>query len=216
MKIDTFFFKTKTHKVLTWRGRVILLVALVLLCMLSWPLVRWSVTRYIYHVDDVQPTSRLVVENWDGSIQMFEGAHHVAGNLGAREMFSIIFEDDYADVRKRHAYILNAWAVGIDTLHLTLIPVSKTEPKTLHIGQGVLEFAHQHQWQDLTVVTFDLHSARSRKAYLLAALPYNISVRFIGIPLEEIDHTNWTKNGTGLAMAFSELLKKLYYDLFVF
>jgi hypothetical protein len=216
MTLRSFFLKTKTHTVLTGRGWLTILAVVALLGLLSWPAIRWCVTIYTYHLDEVHPTSRIVLENWDGSIDLFDGGKHVALALGAQDIYSIIFEDAYNDVRKRHAYILNAWAVGIDTTHFYLIPVPKTEPKTLHIGQRVLAYANQQHWQELTVVTFDLHSARSRKAYLLAAKPYGISIIFTGIPLDGVDHTNWAKNGSGLTMAFSELLKKIYYDVCVF
>lgn len=216
MRINSFFFKIKTHKVLTWHGRFVLLSGLVLVCFLSWPVVRWGVTQYIYCVDPLPPSARIILENWNGNIDMFEGASRVAGTLGAKEVFSIIYEDSYSDPRKRHAYVLNAWAAGIDTTHLVLIPVPKKEPKTLHIGRSVLAYAHQRQWTALTVVTFDLHTARSRKAYSLAARLYNITVRCAGISLEQIDHTNWAQTGSGMASAFSELIKKIYYDFIVF
>jgi hypothetical protein len=212
----SYFFKEKTHIVLTWQAKAVVFVIVLLIFRLCWPLVRISVTNYIYYVDELRPDSRIILENWDGNVDLFSGAKIVAGSLGATDIISIIYEDSYQDYRKRHAYILNAWAVGIDTTHLTLIPVPKRDPKTLNIARTVLDTANQRHWSELTIVTVDLHSARSRKAYQLAAKPYRISIQLAGIPIEEVSHTNWHTTSSGLAMAFSELIKKLYYDLVVF
>ena len=211
-----FFLKTATHRVLTWQGRIILLASVMLIVSLCWPLIRTGVTNYIFHEDELHPVSRIIVENWDGDIDLFEGSAAVASSVGATEIVSIIFEEAYHDARKRRAYLLNAWAAGIDTTHFSLLPVPKREPKTLNIARTVLDTAHQKRWTELTVVTFDLHTARSRKAYLLAAKPYNISIRFTGISLDDVSSQNWSTTSNGLAMAFSEMIKKMYYDLVVF
>jgi hypothetical protein len=79
----------------------------------------------------------------------------------------------------------------------------------------VADTAHQHGWQLLTIVTADLHSARSRKAYGVAARPYGISVAVIGIPDNRVTSTNWYTTSTGFSMALSETVKKLYYDFIV-
>jgi hypothetical protein len=183
---------------------------------LSWPLIRFGITNYICHVDKLLPTSRVIVENWDGDVEFFENSLAVSRSAGATEIWSIIYEDSYVDIRKRRAYFLNAWAAGIDTTSFFLIPVVKQEPKTLHIARAVADTAHQHGWQHLTIVTDDLHSARSRKAYTLAAKSYGISVTTIGVSLEGVTPTNWYTSSTGLSKAFSETIKKLYYDFIVF
>jgi hypothetical protein len=211
-----FFLKTKIHTVLTWQGKILLLAAVFLILWLCWPLLRMCITQYISYEDELHPTSRIIMENWDGDIDMFEGAAKIASVLGATEMVSIIFEDAYRNTRKRKAHLLNAWAAGIDTTRLSLIPVPKKDPKTLNIARAVLDTARQRHWTELTIVTFNLHSARSRKVYLLAAKQYNITIRIAGISVEEITSQNWTTTSSGVAAAFSETLKKMYYDLFVF
>jgi len=211
-----FFLKTKTHNVMTWQGKILLLAAIFLIIRLCWPLLQVCMTQYISYEDELQPASHMIVENWDGDIDMFEGAAKIASVLGATEMVSIIYEDAYRDARKRKAHLLNAWAAGIDTTRFSLIPVPKRDPKTLNIARAVVDTARQRHWAELTIVTFNLHSARSRKAYLLAAKPYNITIRIAGISVEEVTSQNWTTTSSGVAAAFSETVKKMYYDLFVF
>jgi UDP-N-acetylmuramyl pentapeptide phosphotransferase/UDP-N-acetylglucosamine-1-phosphate transferase len=213
---NNFFLKTRTHKVITWQGKIIILASMLVFIWLCWPLLRIAVTNYICYDDELHPVSRIIVENWDGDIDIFEGSAKVASSIGATEIFSIIFEDAYRDARKRKAYLLNAWAAGIDTARFSLIPVPKRDPKTLNIARTVLDTAHQRLWTELTIVTFALHSARSRKAYLLAAKPYTISIRIAGVALEEVTSQNWPTTSSGLATAFSETIKKMYYDLVVF
>jgi DUF218 domain. len=202
--------------VLTWQGKLSVVLVLLIIVGLSWPIIRLGMTNYIYQVDELYPAPRIMVENWDGDVEMFENSLAVSRSAGAAEIWSIIFEDSYVDMRKRHAYVLNAWAAGIDTTAFFLIPVPKQDPKTLHIARAVADTAHQHGWQHLTIVTEDLHSARSRKAYVIAARPYGISVTIIGIPLEGVTSTNWYTTSTGLSAAFSEIMKKLYYDFVIF
>lgn len=183
---------------------------------LCWPLIRIGVTNYIYCVDDVHVASHIVLESWDGDIDTFEGGAKAAAAMGAADVWSIIYEDSFNDIRKKHAYLLNASAAGIDTTHFSLIPVPKRDPKTLNIARAVLDAARQHHWTELAIVTFELHSARSRKAYTLAAKPYCISIHVIGIPLEGVTAKNWWTTSSGVAAAFSELVKRIYYDLLVF
>ena len=209
-------FKVKTHRVLTWQVKVFILAMVPVALWLSWPLICIGITSYLYQVDEMHPVSRIFVENWAGQIAIFEGSAKVATKVGAKEIVTMIFEEDFNDARKRHAYVLNAWAAGIDTTHFSMIPVPKREPKTQNIARTILDTARQRQWTQLTVVTFDLHSARSAKAYRLAAKPYNISISMVGIPLEGVNSSNWNMTSTGLSFAFSELIKRLYYDIFIF
>jgi hypothetical protein len=210
------FFKVKTRRVLTWPMRFFILAAVLILLWASWPLICIAITNYIYNVGELHPASRILAENWDGRVEFFEGVARVAEKAGATEVATIIFEESYKNPRQRRAYYINAWAAGIDTAHLSLIIVPNREPKTLNIAKTVLDTAYQRHWSDLTIVTFDLHSARSGKAYRFAAKPYNISVTMIGIPIEGVNYKNWTWTSTGLSFAFSELIKKLYYDFYVF
>lgn len=213
---DKIFVRVKTHRVLTWQGKISVALGVLILGCLSWPLIRFGVTNYLYRVDDLRPASRVIVENWGGEVKIFEDALTVSRSAEAVEIWSIIFEDSYIDARKRHAYVVNAWAAGIDTSEFFLIPVPHEDPKTLHIALAVADTAQRRGWQQLTIVTADLHSARSRKAYSFAARKYGMAVTVLGIPLEGVTSTNWYTNSIGLSMAFSETIKKLYYDLVVF
>jgi hypothetical protein len=210
------FFKVKTHRVLSWQAKIIIIAVIPLVLWLLWPFICKCITGYLYQVDKLQPASRIIVENWDGSIELFDGSLKIASEVGAKEIVSIIFEDTFTDLRKRHAYYLNAWATGIDTTHFSFIIVPKREPRTLNIARAVIDTAYKRHWMEVTVVTFDLHSSRSGKAYRLAAKQYNITVRIAGIPLEGVTANNWTTSSSGLSNAFSELIKKLYYDFYVF
>jgi hypothetical protein len=206
----------KIHRLHTWHGKLIVALAFLIITGLSLPLIRLGITSYLYRVDELRPSSRIIVENWDGNIEMFEKTRAVARSAGATEIWSIIFEDEYLDTHTRNEYMLHASAAGIDTNVFFLIPVFKQEPKTLHIARAVADTAHLHGWQHITIVTEDLHSARSRQAYILAASRYGMSVSVIGISVEGVSSTNWYSTSTGLFAAFSETIKKLYYDFFVF
>jgi hypothetical protein len=208
--------RVKTHRILTWQGKSVVLVVLLALAYLLWPLFRIGITHYICRSDELRPAQRIIVENWDGQIDLFEESARVAASAGAREIYSIIFDDAFRDPRKKRAYILNAWAAGIDTAHFSLIAAIKEDPKTLHIAQAVLDTAYHRHWQEVTVITADLHSARTRKAYIVAARLYHIAVRVIGVPYDGVSASNWMQSSTGLAMAFSETIKRIYYDLFIF
>ena len=146
---------------------------------------------------------------------MFGSALKVARSVGASEVWSIIFENSYLDTQKRHEYFLNAQAAGIDTTEFFLIPVPYEDPKTFHIARAVADTAHQRGWNDLTIVTTDLHSARSREAYSAAAQPYGMSVAVIGISNNRVNSKNWYTTSAGLTMALSETVKKLYDDFVV-
>ena len=214
--LEKIFIQKKTHRAFTWQGKLSVVLVLLVIGGLSWPFIRNGITNYIYHVDELHPASRIIVENWEGNPGMFKTTLAVSRSAGAAEIWSIIFEDEYLDEQTRHTYMLHARAAGIDTTSLFLIPVPKHDPKTLHIARAVADTAHQHGWQHLTIVTEDLHSARSRQAYVLAAGAYGISVTMLGIPVEGISSTNWYTTPTGFFIAFAETIKKLYYDFFVF
>ena len=199
--LNNFFFKTRTHKVITWQGKIIILVSVVVIVWLCWPLLRIGVTNYICYEDELHPVSRIIVENWDGDIDIFEGSAKVASSIGATEIVSIIFEDAYRDARKRKAYFLNAWAAGIDTARFSLIPVPKQEPKTLNIARTVLDTAHQRHWTELTIVTFDSSrstikksvSSRSKAIYHLH--PHRRSRHGRGHVTELAYNIEWVGNG---------------------
>lgn len=207
--------RIRTHRQLKWQRTVLVVLCILSIGWLSWPFIRLGITNYLYRVDELRPTSRLIVENWGGDLEMFKNLQAVSLSAGATEIWSIIFEDSYVDAQKRHEYLLNAQAAGIDTAEFFLIPVPHEDPKTLNIARAVADTAHQRGWQQLTIATADLHSARSKQAYSLAARPYGISVAVVGIPENRVSSKNWYTTSTGLTMAFSETIKKLYYDFVV-
>ena len=213
---NNIFLRVKTHRVPTWQGKLLVFLGILIIIGLSWPLIRIGITDYIYRVDELRPTPRIIVENWWGEKKMFENSLAVLRSAGASEVWCIIFEDTYADAGRRQTYILNAQAAGIDTTRFFLIPAPEEDPKTLHFARAVVDTAHQHGWQNLTIVTADLHSARTRKAYRFAAQRYGMTVTVIGVPLEGITFTNWSTSSSGLSMALSQVIKKLYYDFVVF
>jgi hypothetical protein len=213
---DSFFFRKRTLPVPTWKAVLLFALCLPVLCWASWPLIRGCVTAYLWKVDQSERASIVVLENWSGEVDLFENAAKVLNSLQAETLCSVIYEDWYANARKRHAYLLNAWASGIDTTRLKLIPVLKLDPKTLHTAEAVIDTARKHRWETITLLTIDLHTARSGKAYRKIAQPFGIVIRVAGLPYEGIDTSNWYRTSSGLALGFSEMVKRIYYDLFIF
>ena len=100
--------RIRTHRQLKWQRKVLVVLCILSIGWLSWPLIRFGITNYLYRVDDLRPASRVIVENWGGEVKIFEDALTVSRSAEAAEIWSIIFEDSYIDARKRHAYVVNA------------------------------------------------------------------------------------------------------------
>ncbi len=212
---DTFFFKTRTVRVPTWKVVVLLVAILGALPFACWPLIRGCITGYVWDVSTPKPGSTVVIENWDGQLDFFEEGRKVFDAIRGTTLCSIIYEDSYANPRKRQTYLNNAWGAGIDTSKLKLIAVLKEDPKTLHTARAVVDTALDHHWTEITLLTFDLHTARSGKCYRTYATPAGIDVQVGGLPYDGVDHTNWFETSSGMAGGFSEFVKRVYYDIFV-
>ena len=213
---DNFFIRTQTRRRLTWPAKFLIVCGFFLLVAASWPFLRTAITKFIVSEDVPQPMRQMVIENWVEDIDMFEEARPIWESVGKPEVCTIMFDKYYRDPRKRHAAMLTAWSAGLDTSSLFLIPVPMKDPKTLNIARAVLDTARSRGWKEVTILTLNMHSARSRKAYELAAKPYGITVRVVTITKEGVTPENWDKTSVGLTMVFSELVKKIYYELVVF
>ena len=201
---------------MTFPARLVLVCAIIVLMFTAWPVLRSWINSFIIDRENPTRSDHLIVENWIGDVDIFDETRKIAQQMGKTEIGTIIFEDHYANTRKRQMYLMSAWAAGLDTSAFKLIPVPRLEQKTLHIAQAVLDSAHRLGWKELTVATVEMHSARSKKAYLRAAKNYGIIVHVATFPFENVTAENWHTSASGLAMAFSELIKLIYYDLAVF
>jgi hypothetical protein len=195
---------------------LLIVLTFLFLAAASWPLVRAGITALTVSEDPLQPVQRVVIENWVEDPDMFEEARPILESVGKPEVCTIMFDKYYRDPRKRQAAMLNARSAGLDTSKLFLIPVPMKDPKTLNIARAVLDTAHSRGWKEVTILTLNMHSARSRKAYELAAKPYGITIRVFTLTKEGVTPENWDKTSVGLTMVFSELVKKIYYELVVF
>ncbi len=214
-RIDSPFFKTRTIRVPTWKTVVLLVVVIVVLPFACWPLIRICVSNYVWDVGVPKSGSVVVIENWDGQTDFFEEGQRKFDTIRGTMLCSVIYTDSYSNLRKRQAYLNNAWGAGVDTARLKLIPVLKEDPKTLHTAKAVLDTALNHHWTAITLLTFDLHTARSGRCYRKFAMPGGIDVQVGGLPSEGVDHTNWFRTSSGVAGGFSEFVKRVYYDIFV-
>lgn len=197
---------------LTARSRTLIVVLILILAYFSKPLLIRFVTGYIVKTDPPAECRHLVLENWEGKPEIF---------LKASEWMAHYRQDSLAVVVLQHAgpnpiresfFRLSAWSVGLDTNKLTLIPVLSKEPKTWHCAVAVSKFASRNGWRHFAVITPELHSARSGEAYRKAADRFGIKVSVIGIAYEEVSAKGWPYSAVGWASAFSEFIKKLYYD----
>lgn len=211
-----FFFTQKTLRVLTWRARILVMMMAVLILWLSRPLFIRAVTEFIVDTNPPAKAEHLVVENWGQEVNAYAVAMEVGRRYGTEELASVVFEDEWNDPRGKIFFKLASWTAGIDTTKLIFIPVPQKDPKTLNIAQTVMDTAFSKGWMTVTLLTPELHSSRSRKAYERAAKKYGITVNVVGLVYNNISRDNWSQTSIGLSSAFSECLKKLYYEIFVF
>lgn len=192
---------------------VLIVVPLVLISLL---LLRSLVARTIIAEDPVAHPKHLIIENWSGDATLFAPAKDFAERYNVEDAATIIFDELYNDSLYRREFLDAAWDGGFDTTKLKLIPVPMREPKTLNIAATVIDSVHAWGWNDITLATPDLHSARSRKAYNREAGRYGIRVRVIGLPHSNVTSENWYKTGKGVVEAMEEVVKRLYYEIAVF
>ncbi|MCS6988113.1 MAG: hypothetical protein NZM06_01170 [Chloroherpetonaceae bacterium] len=217
--MKNWIFKTVQKRVLTWQAKLVLSTFCVALLITLWSargfLLKTLVNPYIV---DSPPTEyprcpNLVVENWTGDYETFVFAKAFAEKTGADIIAATIYESVQKHPRKRQATMLNAWSAELDTASLVWFVVPFKEPKTLAIAKTVVDSAHKRGWKEFSLVTRDLHSRRSRLCYEKFAKPLGIKVHIL--PYEsEFNHRNWFESVTGWTVAFPELVKQLYYDLF--
>ena len=214
--MDNFFFKTKTHRVLTWPARGILLVCVVVGVYFLIPAAKHAVVWFTVDVDRPAPTAHLVVENWDASIDVFEQANAIAAEVGHPEIWGMVNMPTYFGERTRRESMANAWAAGIDTSRFRLLLVPPKEPKTLNNAKAIIDTASKLGWKELTLATAVFHSGRSKKALLYFAEQKGIAVRVL--PWFEAGATlsDWYETDAGQAAAFNEFLKMFFYDIYVF
>ncbi len=218
--LKTKLFKTVEKRVLTLQAKLILSTFVGFLLITLWIIRGWVLRTVVnpYIVDEI-PTSyphcsNLVVENWTGDYEIFAFAKAFAESTHAQTVVSTMYESVAKHPRLRQATLLNAWSAELDTASLVFFIVPFQEPKTLNIAKAVVDSAHKRGWKEFSLVTRDMHSRRSRLCYEKFAKPLGITVHLL--PYErDFNHQNWFESITGWTVAFPEIVKQLYYDLFV-
>lgn len=217
--MKNWIFKTVQKRVLTWQAKLVLSTFCLVLLIILWNargfLLKTLVNPYI--VDEIPASyprcANLVVENWTGDYETFVYAKAFAEQTGAERIVSTVYESVYRHPRLRQAMMLNAWSAELDTASLEFFIVPFQEPKTLNIAKAVVDSAHKRGWKAFSLVTRDLHSRRSRLCYEKFAKPLGIAVHLLSYE-REFNHRNWFESITGWTVAFPELVKQLYYDVF--
>ncbi|MFQ3609045.1 MAG: hypothetical protein SNJ55_10480 [Chloroherpetonaceae bacterium] len=218
--MKNWLFKTVEKRVLTRQAKLMLSTFCVLLLVILWNARSWVLITLInpYIVDEI-PTSypqceNLVMENWTGDYEIFAFAKQFAETTHAQTVVATMYESIHNHPRLRQATLLNAWSAELDTTSLVFFIVPFQEPKTLNIAKAVVDSVHRRGWKEFSLVTRDLHSRRSRRCYEKFAKPLGITVHLL--PYErEFNHRNWADSITGWTVAFPEIVKQLYYDVFV-
>ena len=209
-----FFFKTK--RVFTIKAKFLFLISFCFLIIIFYSLILNLITSVLVDEDVPPQKTNIVIENWSGDIEVFEKSKKVAEEINAKEINSIIFRSEFTSQRLRDYYLHSAQLAGLDTTKIGLIPVPVKEPKTFNIAQAVIDTAVQRGWNNITIVTFELHTSRSKKTYSRSVKGKNITVYAVGIPSLFVTRENWHKSATGYGLAGEELVKRIYYELFVF
>ncbi|MBI5474584.1 MAG: hypothetical protein HY961_19785 [Ignavibacteriae bacterium] len=174
------------------------------------------VTQLLVEEDTNGVATHYVIENWAGSKSQFDEAILVCEKTEGSDVATIIFEHLFQDTLSRREVIEAAWDAGFDTSHLKLIPVPQREPKTLNIASAVIDSASAWGWTHLTLVTAQLHTARSKKAYQYHTRNKSISVSVVGVPFLGVSSRNWFLSWEGYETVFEELTKTVYYAVMVY
>ena len=211
---DNKFIKTKTHKVLTWKGRVLASGAVLILLLLLWPLVRRVMIWYTVDIDAPLDANHLVIENFDASLNGFKEAKAFIGNRQTVEAFAVIFETTYGDELKRRWFLSSAAVAGLDTSTLRLLRVPWARPRTLSYAKAVIDTLTSLGWKECNVVAWGPHTARSKSAYNRFGRQRGIKVAMIPYYTDYTTPEYWYRNETGLTLVALEVLKKFYFDVF--
>jgi len=205
-----FFRPSRTLK---WRYKLGLLLIVFLFFAALSPLLKSFLASFVVGTDQPERNVPLVVESWDGNIEMFEASARMADSLRSPAIWAIV-HNNFLTGRRRSAVMLNAWAGGIDTSRFKLIAVAPTDPKTLNAAKAVIDTAVAEHWGSFNLLTAIFHTARSRDVYQ-SVKPDSMHIAVIGFPYLGIDESNWSQSDQGLAFVFSEFVKRVYYRLFV-
>jgi hypothetical protein len=218
--LTDWLFQTVEKRVLTRKAKLTLALLLGLIFGALWlsrdMLLETFVGAYLVaeSPEAPPPCAHLVVENWTGDIETFLFAKGFAEQTGARLIAATVYSSVYSNARQRQAMMLNAWAAELDTSRLVFFIVPFEEPKTLNLAKAVIDSVSGRGWREFGLVTQDLHSARSKKCYDQFAKPKGIAVHLL-LYERDFNRKNWFRSLTGWTVAFPELIKRLYYDMFI-
>ncbi len=174
-----------------------------------------AASRLLLRIDENPSRKHVLLENWSGDIDQFVAARAASGAPDSADFCAFIFEDLHNDSTELERFIRAAHVAGLDTAKIRLIPVPHENPKTLNIAAAVLDSASAWGWDTLTVVTARLHTARSGEVYRQLARARGMSVQIIGAAYMGITEENWFTSWEGVETVLEELIKRIYYDIFV-
>lgn len=101
-----------------------------------------------------------------------------------------------------------------DTALYKKIPIEPKDPVTLNLANQVSEFLKSKNYKRLIVISEAIHSQRTRLAFKKVFKSSGIEVATIPVESGSTKY-NWWKTDIGLSSVFSELIKLIYYLLFV-
>ena len=101
-----------------------------------------------------------------------------------------------------------------DTSLYKKLPVKPIDPVTFNLAKEVFKNLKSKGYKRIILISESYHSYRSKLAFEKAF--QNSGIEISTIPAEMgITKDNWWKSDTGLSTTFSEIIKLIYYRLFV-
>lgn len=101
-----------------------------------------------------------------------------------------------------------------DTSLYRKLPIEPIDPVTLNLARQVFKNLKSRGYKRIILISESYHSYRSKLAFERAF--QNSGIEISTIPAEMgITKDNWWKSDIGLSTTFSEIIKLIYYRLFV-
>ena len=202
---------------LTRRSAAALVVGAVVVCALVY-LSRgfWSLKlgESLTCTEDLARSDALLLENFDPSYSAFKRAAELEqSGFGSRVFIpTATGKSDFPDAVAEALTRIMADAVQIKKFEI--IPIVEREPITLTVAHQLRDFLMREKVRSVIVVTGGFRSERSFRIYNAVFSRAGISLHCAPV-FGGLDQKNWLSTWHGVQEVFLQVVKSLYYRLFV-